>query len=59
MLDAKKRAELAQSVAALSEMCPPMWWGLFDGCRKEGFTDEQAMELVKVYIASQGSGYCE
>ena len=50
MLDGKQQAELEQSIAAQIEMFPPLWRGVFLGCKKEGFTDEQSMELVKTMI---------
>ena len=55
MLDAKVRAEIDQSFEMMVEIFPPLWRGLFEGCREKGFTEEQAMELVKTYILSQGS----
>ena len=55
MLDAKLRAEIDQSFEMMVEMLPPLWRGLFEGCKAKGFTDDQAMELVKIYILSQGS----
>ena len=53
MLDAKAMADWSQAIAGLTEMCPPMWWGLFKGCKEQGFTDEQAMRLVIAFIKSQ------
>jgi len=52
MLNAKQRAMMDQSIAALSEMLPDLWWGLFQGCVEKGFSEEQAIELIKQYVAS-------
>jgi len=56
MLDEKLRAELDQASAGLIELFPPLWWGLFQSCIAEGFTEVQALELVKAYILSQAAG---
>lgn len=44
--------ELDQSIATIVEMFPIMWWGLYNGCVKQGFTEYQALELVKAYITT-------
>lgn len=51
MLDEKITAALDQGIAAISEMCPPLWWGLYEGCKKQGFSDDQAMEILKTIVA--------
>lgn len=56
MLDDKKRAEFEQSNAAMAEIFPSLWKSLFDGCVKQGFTEVEAMQLVKTYILGQSSG---
>ena len=35
---------------ALNDMLPPHWWSMYQGCLKEGFTDEQAMRLLLKHI---------
>ena len=55
MLDPKQIAEWSQAVATLAEICPPMWWGLFKGCKEEGFTDDQAMQLVVAFMKTEHS----
>jgi len=52
MLDPQIQAEFDQSAKLLGDNLPPLWKKLFDGCIKEGFTEIQAMELVKTYIMS-------
>lgn len=52
MLDHGKQAEADQAIAVVSELCPAMWWQLYQGCVKEGFSAEQALELVQTYIWS-------
>jgi hypothetical protein len=44
-----------QSSTALSDMFPPLWKALYDKCIAEGFTEAQAMELLKVFILSNGT----
>jgi hypothetical protein len=36
----------------LTQNLPPLWWGFYQNCMKSGFTEEQAMLLVKQYIHS-------
>lgn len=50
MLNDVTRAEMDQAMAMMNEMFPGMIKGLFDGYKKEGFTEEQAFELVKTHI---------
>jgi hypothetical protein len=49
MIDPAKRAELDQAQAALAEYLPSLW---NDACIREGFSEEQALVLVKTYILS-------
>ncbi len=44
-------AELDQARAELKELFPSAWKALYDGCLDEGFTEAQAMELLKAFIA--------
>lgn len=53
MLDPAKRAEVEQGLAMLVEALPPIWWGLFNGCKEQGFTEAQAMQCLTVFIANQ------
>ncbi len=64
-MDAKKRSDLdvdlqlLQDFATISEICEqlPIQWGkIFHGCLEEGFTTEQAMDLVKTHISSLNMG---
>lgn len=52
MIDHKKKAQYDQEIAAFNEMIPSMWWSLFRSLKKEGFTEIQALELLKTYITS-------
>lgn len=45
-------AKLDQATAEVIDTQPVLWWGLFTKCKLEGFTEQQAMELVKTYIIS-------
>ncbi len=50
MLNDELRAETDQAAAALGEMCPEVWWNIFDGCVKKGFTRQEALRLIEAYI---------
>jgi hypothetical protein len=50
MLDPRKAAEYEQSTMTLGEVLPPMWWRIYRGCIAQGFSEAQALELVKTYI---------
>ena len=56
MLDPKERAALDQQVAALKELMPPVWWGLYRESIMQGFTPQQSLRLVQTYIVSNGAG---
>ena len=38
------------------EMLPVLWRGIYVKLLNEGFTEPQAIELLKAYIISQGNG---
>ena len=50
MIDPKKQAEMDQMSSTIAELCPPLWRALFKGCCREGFSEEQSLELVKAFI---------
>jgi hypothetical protein len=50
MIDAKKRAELDQSLALMLEFYPIQWRQMYLRLVEEGFNETQALELVKTYI---------
>jgi hypothetical protein len=45
-------SDIEQSGELLKQNLPPLWWGLFENCKNNGFTEQQAFELVKQYIHS-------
>lgn len=53
MLDPKELAELDQEASMLCESLPSLWWGLYKGCKYKGFSEEQALELVKTFVRGQ------
>ena len=56
MIDAKKKAELDQQMALMLDFLPTQWRLLFLRLIQEGFTETQALDLLKSYIkASCGS----
>ena len=50
MLDPKQQHEAEQGAAYLTEFLPPSWWGIYSGCIKEGFSEQQAFELVRCWM---------
>ena len=55
MLDDGKRAEFDQTIALLAEIYPNQWRRMYLGLVKEGFTESEAMELLKSYITASCS----
>ena len=53
MVDEKKkeRAKYDQGLAETLEVLPSMWYKLYSGCVREGFTEKQAMVLLMELIA--------
>ena len=37
-----------------SDFVPKAWWGLYSGLRNEGFSEEQAMDLLRHWITITG-----
>lgn len=42
---------------AVRELFPPIWWGLYVGLQEQGFTKDQALQLVKTYILAYGTSH--
>lgn len=42
--------DLDQAVATVGDMWPPLWRRIYDNLLSEGFTEQQAMSLLKTYI---------
>lgn len=39
-----------QACKAAIDLLPPLWWGLYQECKQQGFTNYEALELVKTWI---------
>ena len=55
----KESSELDQALATMVDLIPRGAKGMYDGFIEQGFTESQAMELTKVWVAnpfSTGSG---
>ena len=50
MLNAKDSARMDQARAYLAEHLPPLWWSIFAGCVKQGFSREESLMLVMNYV---------
>jgi hypothetical protein len=48
----KTLSNMEQSSEFLTQNLPPLWWGLYRKSIESGFTQEQALDLVKQYIHS-------
>lgn len=55
MITPKEKAEMDQSMALVADMLPLIWHNLFVNLCKQGFSELQALDLIKTYIMSQGS----
>jgi len=47
---ARALADMDQASAFVTDNFPKLWHGLFARCKEEGFTEPQALEVVKSYI---------
>lgn len=45
-------ASMDQSIARIADVLPTLWFGLFSKCKEAGFTEDQAMQLVKTYVTT-------
>lgn len=52
-MDDRTRAEIDQGLAAARETITALWWSMFVGAKEKGFSEQQAIDLVKTYILSQ------
>jgi hypothetical protein len=48
--------QLEQSLAAVAENFPPTWRRMYLNLIAEGFSEEQAMELMRAYVHGLGNG---
>lgn len=55
MLNPEKRSQFDQNIALTGELWPRMWFSLFQGCKAQGFSPEQSLDLVKTYILASNS----
>lgn len=51
MTDELKK-QMEQHLSIVAKVMPKLWWQLYEGCVSEGFSREQAIELLKAYVAS-------
>lgn len=45
-------AKLDQSMKLIVDTFPPMWRSMYKSCIQEGFTESQAMDILKTYIST-------
>lgn len=50
MINPQKQADLDQAIATVSENFPILWSSIYRGLQQQGFTENQAFELLKVYV---------
>lgn len=53
MLNDYEAHKLEQAIAQAGEIFPRTWREVFNGCKREGFTEAESMDLLKTYIMSQ------
>lgn len=51
MLNPKQASALDQSIAMMREFYPAAMWALYEGSLEKGFTQEQAMDIAKHWLA--------
>jgi len=51
----KQMHDLEQATATMGEMYPPLWRNIYVRLKEEGFTEQQAMSILKVYIMANCS----
>lgn len=44
------KADMDQKLAEVRVLLT-LWWSIYSGCLEKGFTEQQAIELLKVFIA--------
>lgn len=49
----KIKHDMEQATAAMRDMMPALWYGLYRGCVEKGFNPDQAIHMVYAYILSQ------
>ena len=49
-IDPKQVADADQAAAWMTDALPRLWFSMYLGLRREGFTEVQAFELVKTYV---------
>lgn len=55
-MDPKDVAKFDQSTEFITKSFPALWRGLYLNLVESGFSETQAMDLLKTYILSMGSG---
>lgn len=50
------RHDLDQKSALMGDLFPGLWKRIYDNLLVEGFTELQAMELLKAFIVGQAGG---
>lgn len=51
----KQLQEIEQGMALLADTFPRLWWQMFTKLKEAGFKENEALELVKVYIQTTAS----
>ena len=55
MLDPKIRAQMDQAQAAMCETFPSLWSSMHEKLKEE-FTEQQAWELLRIYVFAMAGG---
>lgn len=55
-LSPKDLHDFEQSSAVISDFFPTLWWRMYQNLKSEGFTEEQAMQIICSYANGLGGG---
>lgn len=55
-MNPKEQADFDQSSKSIADNIPMLLWSLYKGFVKEGFSEHDSLELIKVYLAEMLRG---
>ena len=52
MMTPEELAKFDQEMKEISKTMPALWWSIYKECFNEGFSSDQAMDLLKTFMMS-------
>lgn len=52
MVTPEESAKFDQSSAFIADSFPETWWRMFSNLKNKGFSEEQALDILKTYITA-------